>query len=160
MRVRLASIHGWSSRPTIDVTRKWSVQLPRWRKATWAIVVWAALMIAWYVSGFGAGPQDCTGIQRTVGRSHTGVQGEFRPPALSAAAPKAAVVDSRRARTIGSIKSTPDHVSNEPDRSKENVQPGCCNCRPVHWHAPFALLPSATIVPFDPPHEGRGGGLD
>ncbi|MEP7227251.1 MAG: hypothetical protein ABI785_07815 [Gemmatimonadales bacterium] len=35
--------------------------MPRWRKATWAIVVFSALMLVWIVAGVGAVSDSCAG---------------------------------------------------------------------------------------------------
>lgn len=35
--------------------------MPRWRKATWAIVVFSALMLVWIVAGVGAVSDNCAG---------------------------------------------------------------------------------------------------
>jgi hypothetical protein len=35
--------------------------MPRWRKATWAIVLFSALMLVWIVAGVGAVSNNCAG---------------------------------------------------------------------------------------------------
>lgn len=35
--------------------------MPRWRKATWALVIWTALIALWISTGIGAVSESCTG---------------------------------------------------------------------------------------------------
>ena len=36
--------------------------MPRWRKMTWAIVIWTVLMALWVVGGVGAAGDNCAGL--------------------------------------------------------------------------------------------------
>lgn len=36
--------------------------MPRWRKATWAIFLFSALMLIWVISGVGAVSDNCAGL--------------------------------------------------------------------------------------------------
>lgn len=38
------------------------MRFPRWRKATWALVVWNVLMLAWVVSGASSVSKNCSGL--------------------------------------------------------------------------------------------------
>ena len=35
--------------------------MPRWRKATWALVIWNILMVIWVAGGIGATSDNCVG---------------------------------------------------------------------------------------------------
>jgi hypothetical protein len=36
--------------------------MPHWRKATWALVIWNILMLAWVVTGIGNLSHNCAGL--------------------------------------------------------------------------------------------------
>lgn len=38
------------------------MRLPRWRKATWALVIWNVLIVAWLAAGIGAVSDNCAGL--------------------------------------------------------------------------------------------------
>lgn len=45
--------------------------MPRWRKATWALVIFSALMLIWIVAGVAANSDNCSGL---TGAELTGCQ--------------------------------------------------------------------------------------
>lgn len=40
--------------------------MPRWRKATWALVIWTILMGIWIAAGVGAVSDNCAGVTGTA----------------------------------------------------------------------------------------------
>lgn len=39
--------------------------MPKWRKATWALVLWNVLMLIWIASGISASTDNCSGLTGT-----------------------------------------------------------------------------------------------
>lgn len=42
--------------------------IPRWRKATWALVIWCLLILVWAIAGGGAAAEDCANEADQLGQ--------------------------------------------------------------------------------------------